>query len=162
MLQTMSDTPVIGRQSRSVPLFGRITPASYGPSGVPSLKWLRAVSQIRHVNASPVVQFRVTVRSGGHVKKRIRSRESDIYLICTQRAPVIDTSNYKDSFGRGVEHFPPQNWFTCDQKSSRWIVLWLLLFSELPLSYWWMPWLSASMPNLTRSSVEIQSLKYDW
>lgn len=95
--------PLLDGQVEAFPPFGWITPASYGPSGVPSLKWLRAVSQIRHANASPVVQFRVTARSGGHVKKRIRSRESDIYLICTQRAPVIDTSNHKDRFGRSVD-----------------------------------------------------------
>lgn len=146
MLQTMSETPVIGRPSRSVPPVWMDYSSILRSQRCSFTQWLRAVSQIRHANASPVVQFRVTARSGGHVKKRTRSRESDIYLICTQRAPVIDTSNHKDRFGRSVDSPAIR-----DQADE----LWLLLHLQLPLSYWWMPRLSQSMPNLTRPSVEI-------
>lgn len=69
----------------------------YSPSGVPSPKWLSAVSQIQHANASLVVHFRVIVRRGGHAKRRIRLKEFDICLIRAQRAQDIDISNFKDS-----------------------------------------------------------------
>lgn len=70
---------------------------AYGPSGVPSPKWLSAVSQIRHAYVSLVVHCRVIVRRGRHVKRRIRLKEFDFCLICTKRAQDTDISNVKDS-----------------------------------------------------------------
>lgn len=83
MLQTMSDMAITRRRSRAVPCLEVL---HHSPNGVHLPRWLRAVSQKQHVNASAVVHFRVILRSEGHMKKKIWSKQFGIYWICTQRA----------------------------------------------------------------------------
>lgn len=94
------------------------------------------------------------------MKKRIRLKEFDIYLICTQRAQDIDISNFKDSLAAAFNIF----FHRIDSPAIR------MQADELFCGFFCSPSILL-MDALTRTvtinarfdepSFEIQSLKYD-
>lgn len=153
MLQTMSDMPITRQPSRTVPSI-----RSQWCSFTKVAQCCQSNTTCERLSGG---SFRVIVRRGGHVKRRIRLKEFDICLICTERAQDIDISNFKDSLAAVFNIFfhridSPVIRMQADE------LFWGFFCS--PPFYWWMPLTRAVTidARFDQPSLEIQSLKYDW